>query len=657
MGAIVVGNLLGTFERHFMLQHFFLFAFLLLQPVLCLGLGLWLISLVRRYSPELTVPTTVSFVLGLLVNLWVILGLKNLGAPWVVAAFAPFIPVFIFSEYFWKAIDSLSLKANWDTFLWIVVTSVLGLTLLNGNSGYQTAWPNAYGDYGLHLGMISSFVFGENFPPHYQIFSGAKLSYPFFVNLWSASVWWICPEPISMAYIFFVHWMVVWFVVFAALSRVNRVLPWLIFLGGGTIWTLGQDDGPGISKGNFWPAFLHTIWAPQRSATLGLMVLASIVPFFHDNERRQNRLFQGALVIIGAVIGLAFLAHGHFTIVAALYVGLCLLLRGVVFGWRSWLEVKTALRLVYTAGGLSAAALPLLLIPELGMDALGRGVLGAGIVVFGIGLCLGCFLKLREGTSRSFVGEMLSFCIPLLLAFLSFPLLKDKAAIFSFMSGWFELPVQQGIVGQVATWFKNGCFWLLLYVASWFVTKRHINFAVILVLLVLFNFVQVAVWRWDQIKVFIALFTIILSQLPKLESRSRKVIYAACCIMLLLPSTYQLWVSYRDGRSVGLYSKEDLVRAEQIRSLSAPEDVFLDDGRHLSLATLAGRTVYIGYDGWLWTHGLKYQERVEELKQGRCKDNCPKYVIWDEATAKKWPELADKISATRIPGVFKLKLQ
>lgn len=639
-----------------MLQHFFLVLFLLLQPVLCLGLGLWLIDGVRRVAPKLSAPGAIAFVLGLLVNLWVILGLKSIGAPWAVAAFVPFTPLVLFPNYFWRAIDAIKIKPGWDALLWIVVTSVIGLSLLNGNSGYQTAWPNAYGDYGLHLGMIASFVWGDNFPPHYHIFAGAKLSYPFFINLWSASVWWISPEPTTLALIFFVHWMVVWLVVYSALVKANRALPWLLLFGGGTLLTLGEDDGAGItSKSYFWSAFLHTIWAPQRSATLGLMLLAAVIPYFHDNESTNDRercWVNGPFVLIGAILGLGFLAHGHFCTVVSLYIGLCLLIRGVAFGWRTWFEVKGSLSLAYVAGVLAAAALPLLLIPELGLTALGRILLACGIGALFVSLVWGCAKSLATESSQEFVVDILSFVIPLSLAGLSYPLLSAKVSTFSLMSGWFDVAGGGGLFRQLVAWLQSGFVWITILFTSWILTRRHVNFTVILLLMVVFNLVQLSIWRWDQIKVFIALYAIVLSQLPKLDRPTSKVFYGLAFTLLAVPGVFQLWCSYSTGTMTGLYSKEDLARAQQIRELSSPSDVFLDDGRHLSLATIAGRTVYIGYDGWLWTHGLKYQERVSQLQQGLC-DNCPKYVIWDPETAKKWPNLKDRITPTEVLGVYK----
>lgn len=638
-----------------MLAHFFLFLFLILQPVLCLGLGLWIVEIVRRYSPDLKVPNSLSFVLGLFVYLWLVFGLKCLGVSWVFASLVPFAPLTTSSGHVGRALDSISLKANWDTVVWVVFTSVVGLTLLSAVNGYETGWPNAYGDYGLHLGMISSFVFGDNFPPEYQIFAGSKLSYPFFVNLWSASVWWISPTSLGMANIFFVHWMVVWLVVYVGLSQANRVIPWLVILGGGSLLTLGGDDGPGINeKGYFWASFLHTIWAPQRSALLGVLMLSAVVPYFHSTSTRREVGFSGAFAIIGAVVGLAFLGHGHFSLVVGMYIGLTILIRAIAFGWPVWFFERAALVTAYVAGGLAAAALPLLLIPELGLSNFGRIILGAGILSGLTAVIIGISKTMDRFESKATVSELLSYGLPLTLAFMAYPLLGEKSQTFALMNGWFEFKGELSFIDQIAAWLKTGAPWLIILVLNWTVTRRHVNFWVLVLLLVFFNTVQLSVWRWDQIKIFVAIYAIVLLQIPALETRVRRIGYGACFALLIFPSVYQLWRGYTVGTMSVMYTKDDLAKAEMIRQATQPGDVILDDGRHLSIATLAGRKVYLGYDGWLWTHGLKYQERGAEVAAGRCSANCPSYVLWDAALAKKWPALASRVTETKTPGLYRI---
>src|SRR5262249_15307646 len=52
--------------------------------------------------------------------------------------------------------------------------------------GLHTAPANNFGDLPFHLGVITSFAYGENLPPQSPIFAGMKFTYPFLIDFLTA---------------------------------------------------------------------------------------------------------------------------------------------------------------------------------------------------------------------------------------------------------------------------------------------------------------------------------------------------------------------------------------------------------------------------------------------------------------------------------------
>jgi uncharacterized membrane protein len=79
--------------------------------------------------------------------------------------------------------------------------------------------------------------------------------------------------------------------------------------------------------------------------------------------------------------------------------------------------------------------------------------------------------------------------------------------------------------------------------------------------------------------------------------------------------------------------------AQYIRENISEHDLILTGTSHLNpVASLAGRSVLVGYPGWLWTRGINYQEREASLRNfyqnpsrsGELLKDFPiKYVLFD----------------------------
>ena len=55
-------------------------------------------------------------------------------------------------------------------------------------------------------------------------------------------------------------------------------------------------------------------------------------------------------------------------------------------------------------------------------------------------------------------------------------------------------------------------------------------------------------------------------------------------------------------------------RAESFRKISNPADIVLTSDKHNHwVSTLTGRQILMGYNGWLWSYGINYEKRREEI--------------------------------------------
>ena len=200
--------------------------------------------------------------------------------------------------------------------LWCGVQIAIGYSLFSvDDGGISVSWKNNYGDLAFHLGMISSFVFGDNSDPEYHIFVGERLTYPFFINLWSALWWWIYPKWEFLRIIFVAQWLILWVVFFEFIEgRTHRVLPWCVLLGGGSYLAWGHNSGEMIDHNIPWTVFLTTIWVTQRSALIGVVALTSALSltFVQTKQKRSSSLLSGL------IFGLSPLIHMHFLIVGAM---------------------------------------------------------------------------------------------------------------------------------------------------------------------------------------------------------------------------------------------------------------------------------------------------------------------------------------------------
>lgn len=113
----------------------------------------------------------------------------------------------------------------------------------------------------------------------------------------------------------------------------------------------------------------------------------------------------------------------------------------------------------------------------------------------------------------------------------------------------------------------------------------------------------------------------------------------------------------------GYYGEEEIEAANWIRANTSAGEVFLTaDHANVFVPMLAGRPIYLGFPGWLWTQGkdalIKERQRVirEFLGSGDpawlCADGV-RYAVWDWQFRASYPEADARLIARAADSVFR----
>jgi hypothetical protein len=496
-------------------------------------------------------------------------------------------------------------------FLFYAVTSVLlwqvfNRAVIEDQTGLSTGLLNNFGDLPFHLSVITSFAFGNNFPPEDPTYAGVRFTYPFISDFVSA-VFVRCGADLrasmlipnfilGVAFVGLIHR---WALVMLRDKLAAIITPLLALLNGGFGWLLLFEKA-GTNEGGLFGALLdipsftvipETTWrwgnaisallVPQRGFLMGLP-LATIAftqwwlatsrtrDAAPGNARKQPRASQKSsthsdrfpittrgMIAAGVAAGLLPLVHAHsFVVVMAM--AACLAL--IKIRWREWF----AFFLV-----ASAIAIPQLLL----------------------------------STMNSAV---------------------DASSFFDWHVGW-----DHGKESPVWFWFKNtGLFIPLIFVAvvmkgnGYLIPRRLLLFYLPFTLcFIVPNFVKMAPWIWDNIKVLYywwlasaPLVALLLARLWR-QGPIRRVIALVLFVAVTLAGTLDVagiafrQVKYQVFDSAGMRFGELVKRQTEPRALIVHAPV------HNTPVFLSGRRSLMGYPGHIWTHGLEFVQREGEIKR------------------------------------------
>ena len=450
--------------------------------------------------------------------------------------------------------------------------------------GVFTGDDHNMGDLPFHLSIASSFVYARNFPPEHPELAGARLSYPFVVDLVAAM---LMAAGASAHRAFRLENLTLGWALVGLLhrfglrvtrDRLAALLAPLLFLasgGLGFLW-LADDVDPAVNglvgllrrpthdytilpEGPLrWGNVAITMLIPQRAFLLGLPIFLIIATLWWqaitdpDRERARRRLLAA-----GAVTGILPLAHLHAFAVA--------------------MAIGTALALLFPdrRGWTRALALPVAMaVPQILVIATGNSMM-----------------------SREFLAWQV---------------------------GW-----DRGEVGVVRFWWLNlGLFIPSLVVALlWrgprpLVERPLLRFYVPFALcFIVPNFLRLSPWIWDNLKFMIwwhlvsaLLVALLLARLLRAGGGTR-VTAAILFALLTLSGSLDLWRVAAGKIILPIIPPEGMEFAQDIRGLTPPRALILHAPDYNSEVYLTGRRTLFGYPGHIWSQGLESGTRNQDVRK------------------------------------------
>jgi hypothetical protein len=486
----------------------------------------------------------------------------------------------------------------------IVLAQVFSRAVIEDSTGLSTGLLNNFGDLPFHLSVITSFAFGNNFPPEDPTYSGVRFTYPFISDFISAvfvrcgadlrESMFIPNVILGMSFVGLVHR---WALVMLRDRLAAIITPLIVILNGGFGWTLLFEKAGTNEGGLFgvlmdlppsftiipettwrWGNAISTLLVPQRGFLMGLP-LATIVftqwwlatsekpePSVTGKKTRQKNvetqpsrfsLNTRRMIAAGVAAGLLPLVHAHSFVVVMAMAGCLALIR---IRWREWFAFFAV---------ASVIAIP----------------------------------QLLWSTIHSAV---------------------DAGSFFAWEVGW-----DHGQDNPIWFWFKNtGIFIPLIFAAilskrdGYVVPKRLLLFYLPFTLcFIIPNVLKMAPWIWDNIKVlyywWLASAPIVALLLARLwrEGRIRRIIAVLLFVCVTLAGALDVAGIALRSVKYEVFDTAGIRFAEFVKQQTTPRALIIHAPVHNTPVFLSGRRSLMGYPGHIWTHGLQFVQRESEIKR------------------------------------------
>jgi hypothetical protein len=247
-----------------------------------------------------------------------------------------------------------------------------------------------------------------------------------------------------------------------------------------------------------------------------------------------------------------------------------------------------------------------------------------------LGIVTGCWALLFPRPAwLGFFALMLLLAVPrLLTAVPGDPGASPDHQYPQLMAGWMSQfdPPASGYDFPPWFWLKNtGVFWPLLLVAllSPLVLRGRVRLmlAPFGVVFLVANLIKFQPWNWDNSKLLVFWYmasAVAVGALLVRLARSHLlggVLAAAIWLSLVASGVLSLMQFLPpQGPAYVWFTREEVQLAEQVRLQTPPRSVFVTGQEpNNPVADLAGRSVLMSYQGWLWSHGINYAQREADI--------------------------------------------
>jgi len=491
----------------------------------------------------------------------------------------------------------------------IVLWQVFNRAVIVHEHGLSTGLLNNFGDLPFHISIITSFAYGNNYPPQDPTYAGVRFTYPFLTDFVSAVFLRLGADLrqsmfvenflLAVAFVGVIHR---WALAMLRDKLAAVITPVIVLLSGGLGWTLLFVDARS-NEGGLWGALTDlrpsfTV-IPDSTWRWGNAISALLVP---------QRGFLMGLPLAVIVFTQWWLAIEKETKAPSVERGKK---KNVV--WKEAPAEPSRFPLSQRrmiAAGVAAGLLPLVHAHSF-------------IVVMGMGACLALiFIGWREWITFFIVASVIA--LPQLL-WSTWHSAVNAGTFFGWELGW-----DHGKENPIWFWLTNTGFFIPLIIAavllksngSYLVRKRVLLFYLPFTLcFIIPNFVKLAPWIWDNIKVlyywWLASAPIVALLLAKLwrEGPLRRATAIVLFVCVTLAGALDVASMTLHSGKYDIFDASGIKFAELIKEKTPPRALIIHAPVHNTPVFLTGRRSLMGYPGHIWTHGLQYLQRESEIKR------------------------------------------
>ncbi|HEV2828777.1 MAG TPA: hypothetical protein VGW76_14355 [Pyrinomonadaceae bacterium] len=501
--------------------------------------------------------------------------------------------------------------------------------------GIYTGLLNNFGDLPFHLSVITSFSFGNNFPPQDPTYAGVRFTYPFLTDFVSA-IFVRCGADLRQS--MFIENFVVALSFVGLLHRwaldmlrdklAAIITPILVLLNGGFGWVLlwnqftqKHDEGLMTILQGLPPSFtiipettwrwgnaISTLLIPQRGFLLGLPLAVIVFTQWWlsaEKPAKRNEGEEGKRVKgkgkkrkdrINARINPGYLETSQQ-------------LSPFPFSPFPPSRYSLSVRRMIAAG-LVAGLLPLVHAHSF-------------VVVMAVGACIA--LLQRRWRDWIIFGVVASIIALPQMWWSTHNSAVNAGKFLEWQFGW-----DHGKENITWFWLKNTGIFIPLAVAAilWRREKEALVSRRLLIFLLPFslcfivpNVLKMAPWIWDNIKVLFywwlataPLVALLIAQLWR-GSVPHKMLAAILFASVTLAGALDVGAIVLRSNQYQIFNAQGMQFAELIKREVPPNALVIHAPVHNHPVFLTGRRSLMGYPGHVWTHGLEFGQRESEIKR------------------------------------------
>jgi len=501
----------------------------------------------------------------------------------------------------------------------VVLWKVFSRAMIELPEGIYTGALNNFGDLPFHLSVITGFAFGNNFPPEDPTYAGVRFTYPFLTDFVSA-IFVRCGASLrdsmfsenfllAIAFVGLLHrWA--WELLRDRLAAV--ITPLLVLFNGGLGWILLGNQAKENENGLFgalenlapsftvipqttwrWGNAISSLLLPQRGILLGLPL--AIIVFTQWWIALSNEADSGSDL-------------GDSTAANEDGVKSKKRKKGPSVAFDPFSQVAPTHRMI--AAGVIAGFLPLVHAHSF-------------VVVMVVGALIALFeQRWREWLTFFLVASVVA--LPQMY-WSTHGSAVDAKSFFAWQLGW-----DRGQENTLWFWFKNSGLFIPLTVAAilwrskeqYLVPRRLLLFFLpFTVCFIVPNIMKLAPWIWDNIKVLFywwmasaPLVAILLARLWQHGKWSR-VLAAMLFVSVTLAGALDVGsIAFRQVQ-YQIFNRDGIEFAEMVKDKTGPRSLIVHAPVHNTPVFLTGRRSLMGYPGHIWTHGLEFGQRQEDIKR------------------------------------------